>query len=373
MSPSSPYNAGPRLAEELRGDPAAQAVASLRGYAYQLYAAALAWLDLRDGQELYLEVAKDYAVVAENALNAVEVKDIQARVTINLEDVRDTLDAFIDLVERNPQREVSLQFLSTSEIGRERSTDHRIESEGALHYWRRAAAGADVLPLREVLSQLELTPRVRAYIDTRDDIGLRRDFLRRIHWHCGRPNLDGLREELQAALVAYGSARLQLPSAESSKLSGVVLQHMLATVVKTSSRRLTASDLFALLDDATRVALPRRAVDDLVRGLAAQLANEDKATGTAVLHGEAAILDYEADIPFPVTLVQRTSLANDILNRTKRIGIAFVTGGTGVGKTILARLAARCEGGRWYIVDLRDASAAEMIDVLLKPSRNSLP
>jgi hypothetical protein len=41
----TPFSAGPRLSGPPLGDPATQAVASLRGYAYQLYASGLAWLD----------------------------------------------------------------------------------------------------------------------------------------------------------------------------------------------------------------------------------------------------------------------------------------------------------------------------------------
>src|SRR6266550_4029860 len=127
MQSGSPYSAGPRLTDAPHGDPAAQAVASLRGYAYQLYASALAWLDLKPGQELYLEVAKDYAVVAGNALKAVEVKDTSATpVTLNSPDIRQTLEAFVDLLERNPQKDVRLRFLSTSPIGKERKNEHRV-------------------------------------------------------------------------------------------------------------------------------------------------------------------------------------------------------------------------------------------------------
>ena len=363
MSSPFPFSAGPRLANEPRGDPAAQAIASLRGYAYQLYATALAWLDLRSGQELYLEVAKDYAIVAENALRAVEVKDTQASITINLQDVRDTFDSFVDLVERNPGREVSLRFLSTSSIGQERNTAHRIGSEGALNYWRRAAAGADVAPLREVFSRLDLTPRVRAYIDGRNDAALRTEFLRRLYWHCGRPDLGDLKSELETALVAYGSERLQLPSAECGRLGAVVLQHVLATVVKPLPRRLVAGDLLSVLDDATRVSLPRRAVDDLVRGLAGQLAEQAGAAQTSVL-GELRVLDPEREIPLPVSLAERRTLVEDILGCVNRNGVAFVTGGTGLGKTILVRLSARLQGGTWYVVDFRDASAAETAERL---------
>ena len=54
-------------------------------------------------------------------MKAVEVKDTGATpVTLISADIRETLDAFVDLVERNPQKDVSLRFLSTSPIGKER-------------------------------------------------------------------------------------------------------------------------------------------------------------------------------------------------------------------------------------------------------------
>src|SRR5579863_4757869 len=164
---SQPFSQGPRLSDAPSGDPSAQAVASLRGYAYQLYVTGLAWLALRPGQELYLEVAEDYAVATQRALQAVQVKDIAAKVTINSERIRDALDSFVDLVERNPCREVQLHFLSTSAIGRERKREHRANDEPSLIYWRRAAAGADVGPLRDALAKITVSDRVRSFINAR--------------------------------------------------------------------------------------------------------------------------------------------------------------------------------------------------------------
>jgi hypothetical protein len=120
---SQPFNQGPRLSDAPSGDPSAQAIASLRGYAYKLYASGLAWLDLRPDEELYLEVAQDYAVATQNALRGVQVKDTAANATINSEDIRNALDGVVDLVERNTGREVHLHFLSTCAIGREQKLD----------------------------------------------------------------------------------------------------------------------------------------------------------------------------------------------------------------------------------------------------------
>jgi hypothetical protein len=77
------------------GDVERQAVASLRGYAYQVAAAALAWLDVGENGRIYLEVAEDYATVAQQSLDATQVKDTagSGSVTLNTEGVRDAVDA----------------------------------------------------------------------------------------------------------------------------------------------------------------------------------------------------------------------------------------------------------------------------------------
>jgi len=269
-----PFTSGPRLSEPPLGDPARQAYEVLRGYAYQLYVSALAWRELRAGEDLYLEIAEDYATVAGDALNAVQVKDTagSGRVTLNSEDVLSTLDAFVDLIERNPNRQVRLRFLSTSAVGIERKKVDRIEGGAALDYWRRAAAGADVAPLRILLSRVRLTARVRAFVDARDDEVLRADFLRRVHWDCGQPGIDAVQAELDAGLVRYGIDRLRLSANESRRQSATVLHHLLTVITQSTRPRLQDTDLLTLLSEATRVSFSRGDVDDLIRTLSAHFA-----------------------------------------------------------------------------------------------------
>ena len=174
---SDQFSAGPRLAGEPIGDPKRQAVASLRGYAYQLYASALAWISLRHDQQLYLEVAEDYAIVANGALQGVQVKDTAASstITINSDGAREAVDGFVDLVERNPDVQITLRFLSTAAIGREHRVEDRANGEAVLGYWRDAAGGADVGPVRAALLKADLSSRVKAFISERSDELLRAD------------------------------------------------------------------------------------------------------------------------------------------------------------------------------------------------------
>jgi hypothetical protein len=131
------------------GDVERQAVASLRGYAYQVAAAALAWLDLDNSGKVYLEVAEDYATLAQHSLDAVQVKDTaeSGSVTLNTEAVREAINAFVTLAASNKDRHVQLRYFTTSPIGTEHKTSDRPAGEAGLLYWRQAAAGADVGPL----------------------------------------------------------------------------------------------------------------------------------------------------------------------------------------------------------------------------------
>ena len=180
------FGAGERLGDPA-GDPAREAVAALRGFAYQLHASALAWLALADGETLHLEVAEDYAIAVEGALQGVQVKDTagSGAITVRSSAVADTLNSFVDLTVRNPGRRVSIRHLTTSPIGRERAVEDRVEGIPGLEYWRRAAAGAPVAPLRDVLLRLDVAPLTLDFIRVRDDEALRADLLRRLHWDAG--------------------------------------------------------------------------------------------------------------------------------------------------------------------------------------------
>ena len=106
MDTSDGFSPGPRLSDAPQGDVARQAVAALRGYAFQLYGSVLAWLELKEGEDLFLEVAEDYAVVAQDALKAVQAKETRASgaVTLNTAGVKEAINSFVDLSHRNPMR-----------------------------------------------------------------------------------------------------------------------------------------------------------------------------------------------------------------------------------------------------------------------------
>jgi hypothetical protein len=245
-----------------------QAVASLRGYAYQVAAAALAWLDLDSSGKVYLEVAEDYATVAQHSLDAVQVKDTaeSGSVTLNTEAIREAIASFVTLTANNTDRHVQLRYLTTSPIGTERKTSDRPAGEAGLLYWRQAAAGADVGPLRTILTSDKYSAEVHAFVKVRDDEALRRDLLHRIHWDCGKPDLAGIMQEIEERLVVLGRELFNVPSTEARQLANVLLYHVLKkSVLKDAvDRVLTLAELYGAIDTATQISVSRQTVGSML-------------------------------------------------------------------------------------------------------------
>lgn len=290
-----------------QGDPAGQAVASLKGYAYQLYASALAWLNLSDDEELYLEVAQDYATAAKEALAAVQVKDTQANVTINSPDVRQAINDFVDLVKRNPRRRVVLRFLTTSNIGTEQKVKDRAAGEPTLGYWVRAAGDADVSPLREILEQLDLSNAAKAYIKERNDDLLRGNLLRRIFWDCGAPGFDQIKHEFDDRVVTFANEHFGALPSEAKRAAATILQHVLEKAIgpEASKRNLTRAALLDLVEKATNISIPR-----------ARLVTELKAVmSEAVAVVQRPNLDI---VPSPQFDIARDALERDFSSRYRQ-------------------------------------------------------
>ena len=347
------FTSGPRLTDGVDGDPRRQAVASLRGYAYQLYATALAWIGLAGGDELHLEVAEDYAVLSQGGIEAVQVRDTAASggLTLRSAGVAQTITSFVDLARRNPSQSLTLRYLTTAAVSTERAVEDRPAGAAGLDYWRRAAAGADVAPLRDMLAKMDLGPEAARFIAERDDDALRADLLRRIHWDCGAVDIGGMRREFEAAVLELGLAVGGFTVAEAQTLVAEILDAVLARIVSGEDRVLTPDALQGLLQRASHVSVPRRQPEALTQDAVAGFVRE-------------APWRAEDDTPLPALLAPRRGATADLANRVRRESLAFACGATGMGKTLLARLAARSLGGDWRVADFAGLDAAQSAERL---------
>ena len=346
-------------------DVARQAVDSLGGYAYQALVSTRAWLDLDDESVLVLEIAEDYALIAKQAIEAVQVKSTRKSglVTLNSESVRKAVAGFVNLVERNPDREVRLRFLTTSEIGQERAMVDRPGSLPGLEYWRKVAAEADCGPLRKILESEKFPRVVREYCRARDDAALRSDLIRRIQWDCGTADFETVRRELEGGLIVLGRDKFGLSSSEVRRLADSLVYRVLEKSIADApeKRILTRAELYDAMEAAALISVPQAVYNRLVRrtlslseGLSAEASAEQPVSDS----GPSWLLDGAA-LGTPNRMIAREAVEGVVKDAWTNIGAAVVVGPSGSGKSILCRAVVASAVDGFFIVDFRDTRPDE--------------
>ena len=128
----------------------------LHGFRYQLLQSLGAWLNLRQEEELWLEVSEDFSVISETQENAVQVKASRAaagapRYSLQSSDVRAALGRFWERVENSPG--ARLTFVANGGVAVERDYSFPNGASGLI-YWGEAARSADTAPIRRAISAL---------------------------------------------------------------------------------------------------------------------------------------------------------------------------------------------------------------------------
>jgi hypothetical protein len=195
------------MIEGLVGDKRRQATDSIRGYVYQAYQSVLAWIRLGEEEVLFLEGAEDFDVHSADGVTATQVKDTAGSGTLTLRsgDAIAAINNFWRHQQNNPDKVVSLRFLTTALPGREKGSEFGGIPTG-IEYWS-AAKRDNVLslePLKSFLLSLELVPSLAAFLRRSDDQTIRKDLICRINWDTGSKPIDGLVADELIASFANG-------------------------------------------------------------------------------------------------------------------------------------------------------------------------
>ena len=345
-----------------KGDSAREAIDSLRGYVYQIYQSALAWIELKPDEFLFLEVAEDYAVVACNSLIGVQVKETSHSVTINSDDIIASINSFVNLQQKNPELQVELRHLTTSIIGKEKSAAHRIGNRPTLEIWRTLAKAGEVGPLRKILDTSKLSGKTKNYIRNLNDIEFREDFLKRIHFDCGAPDSKFIVRLLRSKLLKFLMERGGVNSQVNGCLSGILIT-LLHKATQKEDRFIDRNALEELLERVTQIPVNRaqlEAQNQLInKALAASVPESTNLVATRLAAPRA--ID---EVPFPAAIANRTTEIDNIVSSLTQHGLGWIFGAAGVGKTLGAKIAARRLGGNWAGINLRSLNAEQVYAVL---------
>lgn len=354
------------------GDPAREAIDSLRGYVYQIYQSALAWTEIKVDEFLYLEVAEDFAIAAANALEAVQVKETVSRVTINSDDVVASIDSFIELQEKNPSLNVSLRHLTTSDIGKEKKPEHRIGETPTLIAWRNLAKAGDLFDLRKVLENSKLSDKSKKHIASLTDNDLREKFLKRIHFDCGAPDSTFLERQIisriSKLLIERGGVHSQAVNCTANILLALL---KLSTNKSRNERFVDRVRLEELLESATQITL-NRAQFEVQNRLMEKALSTSLSAGTDFSGSQNIKPSPVSEVALPKALASRNEEVGQLLYSLEHFGICWISGAAGMGKTIAARVLAHRNGGVWASINLR-GQAGEQAAFNLSEVANAMP
>ena len=251
-------------------DLARQAIASLRGYVYQLHQSAAAWINLKGNDLLHLEVAEDYSQILhepgklDQILEATQVKDTRESGVVNLNsaDVLGAIGALFRLQASNPGRKVRLTFLTTSEVGKERKNPLPSGAAG-LDAWRTAASGGEITEIRSALLDRIEQGELKTFITQSSDELLRSRLLAPLTFVCGTSGWEAIEANNRNDLMTLHE-EVQSTTDMAHRAYDAVLSHVFTTILASPNRVLDRPRLIACLKRATAIALPSQVVTNLL-------------------------------------------------------------------------------------------------------------
>jgi hypothetical protein len=334
-------------------DLARQAVSALRGYVYQIHQTAAAWINLAEGELLFLEVAEDFAEIIrdpdslDEVLRATQVKDGRegGAVTLNSPDVLDAIEALCRLRAENPGREVRLTFLTTSPIGTERKNPLKSGLHG-LKAWSQAAQDGDVEEIRSALLKRLGRGPARRFIRTASRKVLRQQLLASLVFVCGAGNWRQVQAANKERLVAMRADAQATPDM-ASRAYASIFQCVVETILSPGTRMLDRRRLIGSFRLATTFAVPSQVLTDYMARISVSEVLRDVERSeheprlpldlemTAATDGLLRFSPYNSRVPFSG---RRAELAELRQFMDAPVGFSWwlITGDGGMGKTRLA-------------------------------------
>ncbi len=336
-------------------DPARQAVASLDGYAYQIWRTVLEWLLLKDAAELELEGNEDIDLLRPGIATSVQVKNTAGSggITLRSGDVVDAINNFWRARAKNPSIDLSVRFLSTSG-----STFEKERPFGALHglqVWRaaqrRLQPETDLEATVQIRAFLTLLPSIdtdlKSWLNQSQPQVVLTDLLCKIHWDLDAESTEDVKTIIDRQLVLLGERWGVFPG-DAKKVRGRLLETALAKATDKSDRRLRRSDLLEIFQEEVAVVVPKR-MSELVRAGATLPTNypSPDLPATTVLQALR-----RRQVGTPSTFLPRRAASQRIQQIAATRGFAYVNGSSGLGKSTLIQLAVSRSSSIFWL-DLR--------------------
>jgi hypothetical protein len=371
----------------------------LRGFRYQIDHAVLRWLTLQPHEILELERGEDLDVVARSVTNRTsefsrqlqQIKHLQRPITLRSPSTVEAIANAIEHRATNVELRLSFAFLTNSCPTTERSSPF-VDSRPGIEVWeslRKEEFTASEIPHRLVglLSILRDARKPRSlsqttwnafsrFVKTADHPGLH-DFICSFEWCTGRPNSEGMAQQVRDSLVSQGfSSTLSHATDLHARLFLHVIQ-LISTPGRKQLERVTLDQLAGL----PSIGKQEQAILNYISSEVFRLDEKVATLSDRVEHQQMSIAHILQELyvtqnvstqlspqlsplstclPPKVQLLsnREETIANLIELITDRTWLS-IYGSMGVGKTHLTTLLAETLRLPAYHLSLRDLSASQ--------------
>lgn len=312
----------------------------LRGFRYQLLHALQVWIDLRPDQELLLEIDEDHAVVSAQRADSTQIKFSDAvggsrAISLRSSAVIQAIERYWHRSQEGTDPRPNLIFLTNSTAAREQGANFP-EGKAGLVYWKEAAQGSDLSPLRTLLAAIFKQTLLGEWLRSNPSDGeLRSRLLKRVEFVLDAPDDFVLQSHIRERLGMIFLAKGHYETAADTALP-VLLDKVFAAASSKDieTRRLSVGDLHRAIEES----LPR--MGSLVQAQLMQQARPATGVGVTALQLRAGLSD-------------RSETVAGLTQRVAQEGVVYLYGPNGIGKSTLAKLLANSQGGSWLVCDFR--------------------
>jgi len=340
---------------KLDADPNRQATDPLRGYMYQAWQALHAWLELRDDQVLYLEGAEDFDILDPQSGIPVQIKDTCGNITLRTESVTDAIASFWRLRQTHPGKTIKFTYLTRSTIGTEQRNPFGKGNKG-LAVWQECRGNENIVKklaefLRDdaVVAQ-RLPTDLFEFLKIAESSDIYDCLISPMQWLTEAPPVEAVTAAIDRKLITYGD-KLGVSPSECTKVADRLLREVLTVASRKEygDRQLDYARFALIFEEVTSVRISRRNLQQLqaIQGIGAQMVAGLPSGMPVSFQPLVHVLSPGLPPPLPPEVAPRQTLVEGCQAILKRDGILFITASTGMGKTTLAKLTARAQGGDW--------------------------
>ena len=340
---------------ELAGDPARQAVSTIRAYIYQVWQSVDAWLQLSDDDVIFLEGAEDFDKVGADGATTTQIKNEAASISLNNQRAHEALENFWALSEREPNRRVDFHYIATADAATERDGD--FGAICGIEVWRIARTNSAMAGVIQtyLTQKLSNASPLRAFLSSATPEQVQLKLIRRFHWFLNQPGIDEIRQSVDDRLTVRLSI-MRYPLSYLERVRNHLYAFTWDTLVKPESknRRLTAADLVRQFDAATtgNLAIPVHQYEQFVQIF----------RSGAFDPGGALLGMMRQPVPsVPSPLLARNQLVSRIRKLVDERKAVLLTGTVFKGKTTLAQIVANelCPDAWWFPVSSRSGTETD--------------